>query len=970
MSRFGASFNRVIALSAWIQLFDQLSELQSQPCIWLNEPPTETTLEKCLAYNQFVLESLIALLSDLRCGITTDDTEIREFLVLCSKYTMSTSLDITFNPEWPANRALHLVAEQIAKPNETVCQILMPTIRRVVGSGFLETDIKSASENNKGKFVPQYFLTSTRGDTLIAVSDLFFFTQQNTSRLFPVLSDQPDPAEPVASLLPDFVFDITDMDRHHLRSIAGSASADYFDALKTMHYQRLNKKPSFGLLLQELATALLKSSVADHGSEFFAEITECKIAILQCFAEWNHLLSDVKQYKANGATSTLGEYLLFLFASVGAVITEQDRDEITHSRIPVLCAEQFSGQLNSIISAHPDLFLIPLTDCHDQHHDHVYQKRIDHEQLQRLSDDFEKALAKRMPLLSDHDEQLVLYDRYFRLAVNDYILHRQTMFDIRRIVIKEKLLITGKDFGTLLLFFPSKVWYSLLALLPDFYRHFSTERPAVRVAEDTAALLRVLPSTDWSAFFSMIADRYGSVQWSGLEIAYLMYFFSKAERPVLIDAMTPLLTIVMSKVKCLFEYWGFYTQSERSHAFSMIKNIIAPTLSNPKYFATLIRRLSMHEWTDFLGQCEDILTAMLNDITSLPVMLENIPIQQREYFLHQLMPWISKITLTQPVVLTILNALDVEEWSLFLSRLGAQRIQLFIPTIDALKHFLHPLSAKKQLYCVIGLRPMLPNLPINAVSLQALLLEFHELGSLFGAVFVDELPVIFSDLLASFSIDDQFAQPIHPEKIKIFMQLSEQVLPIVLANWRLFYMDDFPLSAGLPQDYFDQLVAEFKTIENDLVEQRLSAIEANLKKLWLLEDFEKRTQAQEFVSGVLHMRLFHRFRNNFFSKMRQYLQRFYHPSFVLATRCDASVQVMLPEVRQSTPTGSLRFFIDVTPHRARTVADLRSISQETVLSEQQPPRLSTIPISRMRFLLNERLHNRRPATQSGLNHRH
>lgn len=496
--------NSLIGLQRWSRLFTRILDLKSLavPTLPIQDPALR---ERCLAYNTLIIDRLIALLLSSQHEAVIEK-KLREIITLCSNYTVLTSVDFFLNIHLPANLALRAAQAYIAKPDEVACQALRPTLKKILCSGFGETDIKLASQGDE-EFSPVNFVPDGHDETLIAVSECYDYAADNTRLLFSIL-------------------DITDDGRQWLRQVAGQASIDYFDMLEKKHYQDCNVNPfSFGFILNKLMTALFQSSVDQNGSEFDVDFAICKNPILCCYNEWRKLSIEVKekiknyQIKNSKWSGTLEEYLLVLFAGIAELPVMRDDEKIVLTddeytkiklatvrpegsanerdddravvRIPLNCTKQFAEQISGIIDAHSDLAQIPLAGKEDLFQEAQNAEPINPEKLAELAVYFKSALKNRPPLKGIRDHQLVDRQLFFELIVDYHCLGLRLTTILARLE-EKKLLSTAENIGVLLLFLPLDSWgFVFQYKKTSIMSVFSTD---VGPVQSTCVLLNIIPS--------------------------------------------------------------------------------------------------------------------------------------------------------------------------------------------------------------------------------------------------------------------------------------------------------------------------------------------------------------------------------------------------------------------------------------------------------------------------------------------
>lgn len=917
MSRRSSHVDRLENSRTWLPLIRKICEIKNLPIVQL-PVENEQIHERCLAYNQLVLDRVIDLLSMSEETDEYIEKNLRDFIASCSNYTLLTSLDWSINFNLPANRALFAAQEYIAKPDEIACLTLRPTLQKIIGTAFPDTDLKSASENSDGEFIPSNFVPDAHREVLIAVSECYEYTAENTRLLFPQFKTEDSAHADDTSSVAIRAFDMTDDGRQRLRVVAGEASITYFDALEKMHYQNQHRNPfSFGFLLEKLGMALLKSSVANNGSELDADFSECRNPIAKCYVEWRKLSVEVKekiknyQIKNTKCSGTLEDYLLVLFASIMELPTDSDDEKIiftdqeeeqikiatirtenndgnsaetatTIVRIPVICAEQFGNQIGGIVDAHPDLSQIPLFGKQDLFEAGKTAEPIHPETLDVLADHFKVALQNRPPLSGINDQQLISYAPFFELVI-DYYCFRFPLYIILSKMRERNLLVTAENLGALLLLFPTETWRFFLNSLTIRVVTLLTSRTGS--VDGIDAFLKIIPNTHWILFFNIMSDIGLSELWECNEIAALMYQFPQKQWKTLVCAMAPLIRVKMRNVNDICEFLEGHLITEFSFAFSLIVPLVEHILVNRTMFGRLLSNLPPNMWSSVVTICTPIIENIQKDSELIEIM-SSFGQARSILFLELLSPWVNKIAFTQDGVKKILDKLATRAWGPFFSILTPEKIAQFISSVAELIDFLNLFSCNLQARCFYALAFHLPKISLNYASLQRLITEFPTCINHIGLHFLDTLPKIFSQFVVAFSLEDELREINSRKKIDHFLFLVDKMLPFLLFSKNLFFIGrsnvcdlDLERSAGLLPAFYADLVAQFRTLEEKVILNVISPVEECKQKLELLIDFIDRTNVGEFsTESLLFCYLLDKYPEDLLKKIYLYLDRFvvYH----------------------------------------------------------------------------------------------
>src|SRR3989338_2043918 len=339
-------------MRTWTGIVSQIRSLKSLPCVFPKSivPEIKSLWEK---HNATVLDYLLNAIQISVIGEHEKEKRLRHYFAIRWNLIKNTSADYTFNA-LPSNRACALIARFIAKQEESIVNILMPSVKNIIGIVFTPTDHNIASYIPNEDFSFLDCLTASSGDALIALKELFSDIPQNTDRYFPVKN------------LPGDVnaYPLSADDREHMQCVAGGASQTFIALLQKKHRIRHCQKKSIGVALEKLQLALQAASRKKNGTETRSVIEQCEQPILEFYRLWRSLPDNAKDhinnYTSKDEKITLVRYLLQLFASVNLkeiVLNDKENTLVTaHHVFP--CAEMIGDALEKILSAHTDLYLL------------------------------------------------------------------------------------------------------------------------------------------------------------------------------------------------------------------------------------------------------------------------------------------------------------------------------------------------------------------------------------------------------------------------------------------------------------------------------------------------------------------------------------------------------------------------------------------------------------------------------------
>ena len=115
---------------------------------------------------------------DIERTIRTQRAQLAVFFVFRASLLPFGMSDITRMPYMPAHVACLQASEIVKQASESVCQFILPYVKRVIGSA-IPTDVKAATEDSDGKFEPWHFVGVNETDTLISVMDYLNYVRDH-----------------------------------------------------------------------------------------------------------------------------------------------------------------------------------------------------------------------------------------------------------------------------------------------------------------------------------------------------------------------------------------------------------------------------------------------------------------------------------------------------------------------------------------------------------------------------------------------------------------------------------------------------------------------------------------------------------------------------------------------------------------------------------------------------------------------
>ncbi|CAM2753643.1 Uncharacterised protein [Legionella steigerwaltii] len=381
------------------QLKELLDIYQSQKAIFSPNLDAKTLkiMQQEAAYTFSFFTQLIQA-RDEESSLDKDSMIIRKYLKIRWAHLKKSNLAYTRHPFLPANQLCLKVAEAIAGPKEAICQILMPGL---VGLNRKSAELKFETES-EGHFELENYVINQAHNRLIPVAEIFQ-TAKVDSNL--VIADF-QPADN------QVVYQLGGRDMLNLEQVAGKASETFIQVLKKQHSEKYDNN-SIGFSLYKLALELKKASVADSGSEEWADNEVVAGAIKTFYELWRNLpnglclphpintpISQLSLKSYGRAELTLESYLLALFARhKDCTLTDEEfKREQKENIFP--CAYQISNCLFEFLNQYPDLYKLPIEVK-------LTQAKEELPSLGPLLDEVLEVLAHRPQMLDGNDEGLL-----------------------------------------------------------------------------------------------------------------------------------------------------------------------------------------------------------------------------------------------------------------------------------------------------------------------------------------------------------------------------------------------------------------------------------------------------------------------------------------------------------------------------------------------------------------------------------
>lgn len=263
------------------------------------------------------------------------------------------SLIYTSYPSSPLNSLCLQIAKSIAKENEPICQILMPSI-----TGLVRDCYSLKAETEEDTFLMHKYLVNEDSTKLIPVEEIFRTISVNTNYVFREF-------QPPLTALP---YSLSEEEFSRVTNFLGDVSRNYINKAKQVHKHRYAIL-SFGNKLRKLALALRGGSIKGFGTEDKANYEVISNDILNFFNFWREqpkylsISCDGTDIRVNdlllrhyGRALTLKSYLLAVFFQDSRCqLTEEENACVIQDKI-FPCADQIANCLLEFLTQYPELY--------------------------------------------------------------------------------------------------------------------------------------------------------------------------------------------------------------------------------------------------------------------------------------------------------------------------------------------------------------------------------------------------------------------------------------------------------------------------------------------------------------------------------------------------------------------------------------------------------------------------------------
>lgn len=652
----------------WIAL---LNEIEPYSLIksydWPKDIPSETIscLKQLEEIDFFFLGELLDVVTEETADWSHWDDEknrrIRFILAIRGILIANSSLDYTLNPHSPVNQACLKIAEFIAHENEAVCSILMPLIKRVIGSNPTPENLQSAATNVNERFVLSEFLISADGESLISLEDMIEGARNDTNSFFAVDAKK------------NSTFDLTSTDRAHIRRL----NPTYFNQLHEIHRTKQGQKPSIGWALQELISGLLRSSVVDTGSETVANLLECSEPIIAFYRHWktisDPIKNKIKNYKYG--TFTLESYLLCLFVSAKEFSSDIDINKELYLRIVresiFPCAHQIAKSLESLLNLNPDLLAMPLPG---RKADFEQMRLPDAKTLDQLQKQAIAELGKRPSIMGINDQQVIARAQVcYKLMLNcdqdDFVLQKN-------IVNLYSCINSLCDLTGAIVLIPKCEWTFFLGSLKNkwgkiFFHNLGQQHKTYLF------ILNAIPKSDWSEFFDALRQVKLEISLTGSDLAIVLNGLPQNLWDVFKKSVAHLISKMLENIYHIANLFKQVPTEKWNLIYKTFQEPIDTIVTNPRMLGKLFYPFYASYWGDLRDIFQPLFQAVIQNPASLREFLLELEPEQQYNFIKNIFGLNKELVLTTELFVTLFMAVRKDQWGSCIRQLNSARVKVF-----------------------------------------------------------------------------------------------------------------------------------------------------------------------------------------------------------------------------------------------------------------------------------------------------
>lgn len=803
-------------MTGWIQLAIDAEHARQCPAI-LPDDITEETRITLSSFDQYFL-SIAKQFLELRISDAGKKQRLRRLLSMRWTIIQRTSLDYTFNPHLPSNQFCVALAKAIRNENESIIQVIMPTITTVLGTTLSSNHILLDVEND-GHLALSDFLLHSQNDAVIAVVDLFEIASNEPAVLF---------LERVNSEVGEYHFstELTDEDRHILRAVAGEASKEYFDLLQKIYFVKKNKKPSLAFVFESLCAALLKSSEVGNGASGQATAADCHDAISKVYDIWRALPPDIHREikdfmpKHNMNTSDrLESLLLRLFYETNKTLTMDESILVIEDGV-INCTNQIGNILNSILKHHyARLNNIPIPGRESEFESVELPSA---EELASAFENLKNAIKKRPCLLGERDYTVSNSDVVFALLTKNNFDMR---FEDSEISELANWILTPDDFLCVLQLMQPERWEKLIGSLSRYMKGIIA--PDEKAWDSLSFILNQLPPTQWVIFCDALSDvlNVGSYV-KPSDLYYLVNEIPESKHHHIQSAFKKLAPKILSSGRQVGSYFRFSIFSQATRYYQYFEEAINAVMMKPDEVFIVYKMNEEDNWHALSCVLSKPLIALFNDpFHHDDIFSHFFKSESKITFLEAFLPVLEEVEWGVTYFKRIISAFLKSEFITALKLIKKSNLIRCIKTVSELRDVLQLFGDSAQSRRIAFVSEVFlsaDGIEVDAKSLYELISKFPECKTGLLKAFRKQLVRILSDLATFYSYSEFYFNGHHRDFISHFEFFYHQAFPILFSR-----------------SHIESIAPEFFKISHSHYVQQFNEIDLDLKKQGITDEANK-----------------------------------------------------------------------------------------------------------------------------------
>ncbi|HEX4044664.1 MAG TPA: hypothetical protein VHZ76_03245 [Gammaproteobacteria bacterium] len=609
--------------------------------------------------NRFIEKIASGLLSEVDAILIG-----RLFLGFRGYLIHNSNVSLAYHPCGSANLAFSALAEMLISPEETVCQLLHPSLMGFIPN--IYSNIKEASEDLSGRYHPENYFVSSDGKHLVSIIEVFEYAMKNPDNIFGV--PQTDPTQPIAPL----TIALTPDEHQILKNIAGHVSRNYYQCLFEFH-QHKHKGMSLGIaiscLARELAAASLNNKSNNAATEFSADFSLLKAndTIPKFYKIWRTFAENqpeqynrIKNIAATPSSHfTLEIYFLTLFDDEpGCYLTEVEKNQVKEVNL-LRCLKIISEILEDFLVQHKVLYEIRFDSAESACV--VPDFFVMHERLI-------EALSQRQQVTLGNNSNFLKYYHDYRGCIDALFGHDSMNFEERinfLASIKNNIFSLNSNMSTFIFqcyitgflgntgrFFsriinnhinthcqlvsalntlPTIYWPDLIAALGSravslLYFNFPTRKSFY-----FHLILSELPKANHSALIIALGDKIKEIIQNQDYLILSLQKLSEASWPTLITALDDkVVRIIRGNEWCALNFDFFHTllafpETSWPVLISALNGKIQQIIKNGYELGCIINHLPEPKWLLFIAALGDKIQLIVKDSHELGSLLDVLP---------------------------------------------------------------------------------------------------------------------------------------------------------------------------------------------------------------------------------------------------------------------------------------------------------------------------------------------------------